>query len=493
MHNGKQSVFTTALSFSSIFALAFFSFIAGGCGDNRYNAEKLLWKAQKNEENIIRKVSGEPTKQQIGRVISYYKKVTQKYPLENSAVKAHFKIGQIYINSGKYDEARQEFKRIIENNSAISQIASRAQLVLGKSFESQGNIKQAMAEYDTLIDLYPLTSEGLQMPVYIIHYYKTQADEESVDKAFKKAVRHYKSLIGEYGKQTNAAALISDYLAQAMFENSKWEEAIEVWDNIIALKEDSSFAAKALLSKAETYAVQLNNIDKSISLYEKYIEKYPKSPFIKQVKFRLGNWYLAAGQLKAAEVLFSALKEDYPKDDDIDIFKSFTRIRLLKEKGLNEEAAAEYSRLERDYPDNLNTVGVPLLKYRHYQDAGDIDKAALQLKSAISFYEKELKESSDKEKTVALAKWLFVSFAQIKDWDRALEVLESLAAKFPEEPNFLLSTASLLSNQLMRPDEAIDMYREVLDKFDLSDKSRRHLARRIELLKIESAKKPVLK
>ena len=84
---------------------------------------------------------------------------------------------------------------------------------------------------------------------------------------------------------------------------------------------------------------------------------------------------------------------------------------------------------------------------------------------AISQYKNELNKRSAKEEIVVVSQLLFLCYADSKQWTMALNLLGNLSYKYPDDPGFLLSMASLYRNQLNNPRKAIDIYSKVIENF----------------------------
>ncbi|MBP7088521.1 MAG: tetratricopeptide repeat protein, partial [Candidatus Omnitrophica bacterium] len=165
--------------------------------DKHLAAEKLFWQAEQKAIKLTKnKTYQDLSKEDLAKIISTYRKVADKFPLEPLAAKAQFVIADIYALGGEYDKAQQELKKIIANFSSQGQIASAAQFAIGKVFELKGDSQKALIEYEKVSELYPLSALGLSTPLYITQYYKTINDVVGQEKAHRQAIRHYKTLIG---------------------------------------------------------------------------------------------------------------------------------------------------------------------------------------------------------------------------------------------------------------------------------------------------------
>ena len=441
------------------------SVVLTGCTDNRFSSEKLFWQAEQKVNKLVKGKTRESlTKEDFDRIIRVYRRVADKFPLEPLAAKAQFLIIDIYTAQGEYDKAHQELKSIIENFSFQSKIAARAQFAVGKIFEFQGKSREALDEYEKVSDLYPLSSLGLETPLYITQYYKKMKDKPGQKRAHRQAIRHYKKIIGDYA-DTSIAGVVQNYLVQAYLQREDWSGAIKVWDEIITKYPNTPQAIRGLMAKAEVRAKHLDDLAGAIVIYQECVEKYPQAEFIKEVKLRLGNLYLENSQNSKAQEVFSLLIKDYPQDENLVVRGRFGIVSCLKEEGRKEEAVKEYRDICKSYPDNPSAFSTPYLVYRYYRKIDDIENAKTALDTAISEYEKKFSPVGRDKKNTALSRLLFLCYAEKKDWNKALGLLRTLAGNQPKDPSSLLTMAVIYFKELDDAKEAKKIFREVIDKF----------------------------
>ena len=434
-------------------------------GDKRLASEKLFWQAEQTAVKLTKnKTYQDLSKEDLAKIIAVYRKVADKFPLEPLAAKAQFTIADIYALGAEYDKAQQELKKIIANFSSQGQIASAAQFAIGKVFELKGDPKKALIEYEKVSELYPLSSLGLSTPLYITQYYKTMNDVVGQEKAHRQAIRHYKTLIGDYS-DTSVASVVQNYLAQAHLQGEEWSEAMKVWDEIIIKYPNTPQALRSLIAKAETRAKQLDDLTGAIAIYEDCLKKYPKADFTKELRLRLGNLYLESGQVNKAKEVFTSLMKDYPKEESLVVRSRLGFISCLKEEGQSQEVIKGYQDIKKNYPDNPVTFSTPYLVYRYYKQINDSENAKSALDTAISAYEKKFFSSSDDPNSSVVARLLFLCYAESKNWDKALNLLRTLSNNNPKDPGYLLSMALVYTKELGDIFAAKEIYKEIINKY----------------------------
>ena len=463
-----------------VYSLIFLIIFVLGCGDSRYVAEKLLWQAQKKTQNFLRGKT-KLTNRDYNEVISYYREVTKRVPLEPLSSKAHFIIANLLIREGKYDEAQKELKTVIDNFSSSPSVASRAYFAIGKIFEAEGKWDKAIEEYDKITDLYPLSTVGLNVPLYIMRHYKLNGDEKSIEKAYRSAIRHYKSLIEEY-EGTSVAPIIKDYMAQAVLTKGEFKEAITVWDGIDKDYPSSSIAAKAILTKASIYESKLKNTDSAIKEYERFIKRYPKSKTTPEVRFKVAMLYLESSRINKAKDAFRSLLDDYSSNKKISL-KSLLGLSLCYRKEADTKKVIEtYDRIRKEYSKSRAALSIPFLMGQYYLEEKYNSQAADAFSKAIDEYKKILEDPKSGFPKREVANLLALCYLKSNQVEEATRMLRSLAEKYPYDPVYLIDLATLY-RVLNNNDKAVKVYEELVRKFSKNKAVVALAKRRIKALK----------
>lgn len=252
-----------------------------GCGGS-YNAEKLLWKANQKANKIFSDPKATPEGQYI-EAIDFYKKVIVKYPKTLQAGEARFKMGLLYMAKEDFKTAEEMFRKILDEHPDKINLCANAQFNIGSCYEKGGNWEQAYAEYKKAFNNYSKTLRGLHVPYYIADYYQQKKKFLKAEKEFKEAVEIYKKLVKE-NPGTPLAYAAQGYIVLCFENQKKWNESINALQVLYDNYPDTPGGANALVTMGMIYQKQLNQPQKAIQVYEKYIEKYPKSKIISTLK-----------------------------------------------------------------------------------------------------------------------------------------------------------------------------------------------------------------
>lgn len=438
--------------------------LLAGCADSKYLTEKLFYQAEKEATNIFKKEPAKITDGDYQKTIALFQKVVDAAPLEPLAAKAQFVIAEMYASQGKYREAQAELLEIIRNFSTNPATASQAQLGIGKLCEAQGKWDLALTEYEKLMDLYPMTQLGLNMPLYIVRYYQNKNDSAGVQKAYERGVRHYQKIIQEFAG-TEYTPTLQSFLATFHSSQGKFEESIKAWEAVIADSPGSPQAMQACLAKAETYSQGLKNTPKAIETYEEFIKLYPRYEKLADVKIRTGILYYGSNQLAEARKVFSDILDEYADDEDISI-KAYLGLAYCYKNEANADKVKEtYGKIKELYPDSKAALSVPYLLAQCYEELKFDAKADEAYQEAIKTYESMLESDAKQEwAKKEAANFLALCYIKKKDVNKALQLLRTLSERYPKEPMYLLDMASLYNN-LNAPAEAIKVYEEIIQKY----------------------------
>ena len=472
----------------TLFLILIMMIILSGCGGTRYSAEKLYWQANRTTKEIARdKPLDELTTQEQEKIINAFRRVVEKCPLEPQSAQSQFIITQIYILQNRDSKARKELVKITQNFSRNTEFASRAQFMLGNLYENQGNWDEAVLEYEKVTDLFPLSNMGLRMPIYIAEYYQRQQKKAKANKAYHKAVTHYKKLINEYSG-TSITPAVKDYLALAYVSQKKWNEAIAVWQTIINEYPQEQMGAALLFAIGETYLKQIKDLQKAIQVYEEFVQNNPTSKIIRYAKFQIARLYFIKEDFAKARQEFNEIITDYPEDVELCTNVQLALAGCYEEEGKWAKAIDIYNKLKADHPGTRTALNIPLFIARHYLKENQTLEAERAFKSAISGYEKFIKENSDSELAVEAQDFISLSYISQQKWDKAIGSLKALVETYPETPRAsrsLFTAAAIYQKQLAVPEKAIEMYEEFIERYP------RHRLTTLAKSEIESLRKSV--
>ena len=83
--------------------------------------------------------------------IELYKKVVEKYPGSNAAMRSLYSMGNIYFNINEIDKSINAYEQFIKESNGNNDLVVFAYIGLGYCYESKGNLKEALNSLDNSI------------------------------------------------------------------------------------------------------------------------------------------------------------------------------------------------------------------------------------------------------------------------------------------------------------------------------------------------------
>ncbi len=438
-------------------------FLAGCTVDSRYLSEKLLWKAKKEHAEIIKKSKGELSSDDYDRIINAYRRVIERVPLERAAAEAGFIIAGIYFIRGDFSRARQELRNVINNFSSQGSIASEAYFSIGRIFEKEGNWKEARNQYEQIVDLYPLSSLGLKVPIYILAHYQRNQDSAGEGKAYKWALRSYNATLQEY-KGTTLAPVVKDYIARLHLQKGLTKKALTEWDSIIHDYEKTPFAAQAFLMKAGVLSAKLKDNREAIKTLEEFLRVFPGNRIVPEVKLRLGGLYFGVGDIDKAEEVFSQLSSDKKNKEPVRLNAYLGLSYCYRKEADTSKLLAVYDKIKEEFPGTKAALSVPFLIGQYYERQKMNASADKAYAEGIAYYKDLLSRKSNKLNRHFVANLLALCYLKKNEVEKAENLLRQLSDEYPSDPVYLFDLARLYLN-LNATDRAITVYKELIEKY----------------------------
>lgn len=220
------------------------------------------------------------------KAITYYRKITDRYPYSPPAATAHLYIGDMLFVQNRVKEAREEYRKVIKKFENHAQFAASAQFRIGLTYEKEEDRANAINEYEWLWRKYPLTYEAMIAPNYVGSYLKKTGLNTLAQKAFLRAVDRYKEFLEKY-KRSEWTPLAILQLARAYKELGKYQDAVREAQKILADYKNTDAVVDAYRFLGDVYADDLKDINSAKYYYALLLEKFPGYPFAQAVQRKL--------------------------------------------------------------------------------------------------------------------------------------------------------------------------------------------------------------
>ncbi len=322
------------------------------------------------------------------------RKDSSYYEMAHAAI---FWQGVSYFHQGRFNESHPIFEDCYRNYPD-GIYADDALFALGLSSEINRQYEVALNYYRTLCKKYPLCNNYLASKIREANIHIILKDHISAIMAIE-----------------NAETAI-EHIKLADSSDIKYEPQLNI----------ENASEELLYIKAESYNLA-GNMDKAISLYNEFMQKYPNSLMINYSKLGLAWCYLSLKQYDSALAFYDEIISNSDNNIDITANAELFRAVALKKKGNIGEAKKAFSSLsvQPDFP----LLGKALMELGQiYYETGDFENSLRTLQRAE-------RESSEANNIIRIKLLLGANYIELRKWSSAIteyKAAEQLAIKGQE-------------------------------------------------------------
>lgn len=322
--------------------------------------------------------------QQLGRsedAVIAYQQTFDRAPKTELAEAAMALLNKTRYLQGNYGQLTSGYTYILKAlPPSESKWRAASQLYLADSYYRQKLYKEAISVYQSIISLYPnlpaaiQSRDGLSWCYFQLgDYERSQSEREKIQdvrlpegvaaptmssggyelanallnqKKYAEAIEIYEKFLRE-SQDSEKVPEAMYRIGLCYYRQEYYTQAIEVWSGLEQKFPAHERTKEAVFQIADTY-FRAQKYDKAVETYRKIIAQYPKDPKIMEATLKIGqSYYNAGGDDKAIEELEAFLKK-YPDDP-----KSVETLDLLE---------ASLDRLESSRGEAQRSKGIVLLK-----------------------------------------------------------------------------------------------------------------------------------
>ncbi len=302
----------------------------------------LLKTASRNERSQINKIIGESyfNLQQYDKAIPYLKQYTGKRGKWINT--DYYLLGYAYYKQNDYEKAVSYFNKIIDGNNAVAQNAyyhlAECYLKLDKKTEalnafrnaSQMDFKPQIKEdafYNYAKLSYEIGNPYKSVPEvlqdFLASYPHSPQKEEINDLIISAYVisKDYAGALTYLEKNINANAALYQKIAfsraEELFNDNRYEEAVQFFDKSLSHPEDAVYTAKSRYWKAES-EYRLKNYTAALQDYLAFqkMKEAKKLPVYATLDYQLGYTYFKLKKYPKAISFFKAFVQSSPVDTE---------------------------------------------------------------------------------------------------------------------------------------------------------------------------------
>lgn len=272
-----------------------------------------------------------------------------------SSPKEQFETAKASFDAGKNDDAKREFKKILQVYPKSAE-AAESQFYLGMIEEKQGNLFEAYKAYQLVVEKYPFSERVAE-----INNREFEIAEQFMSgqkrKALGVALPVENPAIEIFGKVTENApygplAAKAQYKLGLVYKGlSRFSEAEEAFNKVVANYPDSEWAESAKFQLANTKASQAKNSDydqgatkEAKERFEDFVKSNPDAELSKEAAknidqlkekesesdFNAGRFYEKQKQFDSARIYYEGIVNNNP--DSVWAAKAVERLKIMENR-----------------------------------------------------------------------------------------------------------------------------------------------------------------
>jgi len=373
-------------------------------------------------------------------------KLLNDFPNSDLALQAMHKLGKSYFQVKNYQGTIKVYREFLEKYSEYQgKELEEVYFLLGQAYLRSEKYAEAEEVFYNLLFSFP----GFELASEVKYYEALSLFKEN---KYEEAIVKLEDLISETEIKDVRKEEAQYLLARCWLNLQEYSKAIESLESINQLEVEDSILEKIAFDLGLAYSRQ-GDKEKAILEFQKFIEKYPQSEFIKSAHFELGKdlydlkkFKLALTELEKAstdEALYlrgKASKELGDQEGEIAAFEElrgkYPRSNFSQEAYFRlgnyyynqksyKEAIGEFDKIIQLFPQS------PLLSESYYWMGWSYFQLADYKKSGEYFNKVEKDEENldlnQKAKFMAGESWY-----NLKDYQNAREVYEKLIEMYPD-------------------------------------------------------------
>lgn len=230
--------------------------------------------------------------------IKTFNALVQRYPNSDLVPEANMQIANSYMLQERFRDAIPVLNKIINDKKATA-LYPKAYLKIGLSYYNMNNNAEALKNYQQLVNLYPASDEASEAMENVRNIYIEMGKADEYVTFAKKAgvnvsvsetdsltytaaelkysggdcsagIEAFKNYLSKF--PTGSYAINAQfYMSECYSKNKDWQNAVKGYEAVVE-KGSSAFAERAALAAARIYYIELQDYQKSKTLFTKLLQ-----------------------------------------------------------------------------------------------------------------------------------------------------------------------------------------------------------------------------
>jgi tetratricopeptide (TPR) repeat protein len=414
-------------------------------------------------------------KNKAEEAVKAIQKILESNVDEATKAAALYSLGDTYMNTENYEKAINTYQRVV-NEYPSSDLVPDSLYQIGQAYEKEKKLQMAIEFYRKAIDASNRIKPDSDIPLHaqynIAKLYKELKDEKRAIEEFKKL-----TTMDVKGKVEFLESALGELIDMYM-DAKNYNEAIKVCQNAFEVAKEKDVKAAILAKLGYAYASQ-SKYKEAIAVYQRIIDEFPDSQSVADARYWIGDAYMKQETQEGFKKAVAAFRDFISKHpDNRNVIYAKMSIAYAYYRLLNfDEAIKAFQDVIASAPKDEEGVRMAaeaqfMIGECFYQKAirpGKKDPKVLDL--AADAYEKALRYPRaagwGDDALFSLA-WVY---QQKRDFEKAEAVLRRLLREYPDSdfaPKAQFTIGDFLYNKKKWP-EARAAYQEVVRRWGKSE------------------------
>jgi tetratricopeptide (TPR) repeat protein len=299
----------------------------------------------------------------------------------------------------------------------------------------------------------------LNAPVRAADLLLEAGKREEAEVELDRAEIYYREVIDE-NPADEAASIAMVNLGTVAMRRGRYDEAATLLDEAAQSPGAESLQARILFLLGTLHQEGLGDLEAAASIFERIVSTYPTDEFTSEA---MGHWAVCLSGLgrraEAIEVL-DRIEEEFPREREKCASAHLLAARILSQDGRWQEALARYRLLQAAYGTSPEAITAHFEIAAHYREAGELEAERSELENALGQYDRIARErpgtSEARLADVAAAHALGL----LDRWTEASDRLLRMASSYPSGRHTaaaMLEAAAIIAERLDDPEGAAEV------------------------------------
>lgn len=267
---------------------------------------------------------------------TYYAKAAEVSTDQKIILMSKISLGWCYIKLKRFELAQKTLEEARGLADKSNELLDDVLLGQASLYNDLGDHKTANLFYAQLIEQFPNSPR-------LVEAFLGRANNSYLLQDYPGALTQYQQILDQFSADPGQKGLTEKAhfgLAWTYLKSGQLDLAISHFQQIMDQAESNTVKVSALVQIADAYH-DINNLEKSVEIYDQILKDYPDSPYVDYAQFRQGIVLMKQEKADAALISFKSLENNFPKSKYLTDTKYFLGVAYFKKD--NWSTAEEYT------------------------------------------------------------------------------------------------------------------------------------------------------